>query len=225
MAARHVSAADVSIAALGESGDLNAPPGSQAWAIAVRHELQGALDSHESDVAHLKQMLHLLREHHGYKQLYDRRGRAFPSYPAFCVEPEPWGLGEDPAHIEALLAHRTTAQERAQQALPLAHPGTPTANERAAKGDRSTFSRGSTSADYLTARIARDRPDILGRMQAGEFRSVKAAAREAGLLPPQVTLPVVPRRAARLIRKHFSAQEVDELIALLLADRDARGGP
>jgi hypothetical protein len=30
-----------------------------------------------------------------------------------------------------------------------------------------------SSADYLTARIARDRPDILERMKAGEFSSVR----------------------------------------------------
>ena len=41
--------------------------------------------------------------------------------------------------------------------------------------------------DYLTARIARDRPDILERMQAGEFKSVWSEPR----LPdqPQSLLP------------------------------------
>ena len=38
-----------------------------------------------------------------------------------------------------------------------------------------------TKADYLTARIARDRPDIWERMQRGEFKTVAAAAREAGI--------------------------------------------
>lgn len=37
-------------------------------------------------------------------------------------------------------------------------------------------------ADYLTARIARDRPDILDRMKAGEFRSVRAAGIAAGIV-------------------------------------------
>ncbi len=37
-------------------------------------------------------------------------------------------------------------------------------------------SYGSTNADYLSARIARDRPDILERMKAGEFSSVRQAA-------------------------------------------------
>jgi hypothetical protein len=36
-------------------------------------------------------------------------------------------------------------------------------------------SRGGAHADYLTARIARDRPDIWERMKNGEFTSVAAA--------------------------------------------------
>ena len=39
-----------------------------------------------------------------------------------------------------------------------------------------------TRSDYLVARIARDRPDILERMKAGEFASVREAAREAGII-------------------------------------------
>lgn len=45
-----------------------------------------------------------------------------------------------------------------------------------------TLKRGTTGADYLTARIARDHPDILRRMKAGEFSSVRQAAKEAGLV-------------------------------------------
>ena len=70
------------------------------------------------------------------------------------------------------------------------------AQQRAANRVRHTLSRGSTNADYLTARSARDRPNILERMEAGEFDSVKAAAREVGLVPRQVTVPVVPSRAS-----------------------------
>jgi hypothetical protein len=36
--------------------------------------------------------------------------------------------------------------------------------------------RGGNEPDYLTSRIARDRPDVLERMKAGEFPSVRAAA-------------------------------------------------
>jgi hypothetical protein len=56
------------------------------------------------------------------------------------------------------------------------HPGpgrghTKKPNEKAKAGNRS---------DYLVARMARDRPDIMERMKAGEFSSVSEAARAAG---------------------------------------------
>ena len=37
------------------------------------------------------------------------------------------------------------------------------------------FTQGSAQADYLTRRIARHHPDILERMKAGEFSSVRQA--------------------------------------------------
>ena len=36
--------------------------------------------------------------------------------------------------------------------------------------------------DYLTARIARDRPNILERMKAGEYKTVRQAAIDAGII-------------------------------------------
>jgi hypothetical protein len=58
------------------------------------------------------------------------------------------------------------------------HPGpgrghTKKPHEKAKAGNRSA---------YLVSRIARDRPDILERMKAGEFSSVREAAREAGII-------------------------------------------
>jgi hypothetical protein len=58
------------------------------------------------------------------------------------------------------------------------HPGpgrghTKKPHEKAKAGNRS---------GYLVARMARDRPDILERMKAGEFTSVREAAREAGII-------------------------------------------
>jgi hypothetical protein len=50
--------------------------------------------------------------------------------------------------------------------------------------------RGSNSADYLPARIARDRPDVLERMRAGEFRSVRQAAIAAGIVRESPRTPV-----------------------------------
>ena len=49
------------------------------------------------------------------------------------------------------------------------------------KVDTSTL-KGSRDADYPTRRIARDFPEILERMKSGEFRSVRAAVKEAGIV-------------------------------------------
>ena len=69
-------------------------------------------------------------------------------------------------------------------------------------------------SDYLTARIARDRPDIHQRMLNGEFTTVAAAAREAGLLkirPKSIGLIQDVRRVAANIRKHYTPDQVKEL--------------
>jgi hypothetical protein len=58
------------------------------------------------------------------------------------------------------------------------------------------------NGSYLTRRIARDRPDILDRMKAGEFKSVRAAAREAGLIKTEYfSVPLDPEGAARTIKR------------------------
>ncbi len=51
-------------------------------------------------------------------------------------------------------------------------PGPTTTEEKAANDGVPINSPRGTTADYLTARIARDRPDMLARMKAGAFPSV-----------------------------------------------------
>lgn len=43
-------------------------------------------------------------------------------------------------------------------------------------------SGGGNSSGYLLRRLARDHPDILDRYEAGEFKSVRAAAKVAGIV-------------------------------------------
>ena len=76
----------------------------------------------------------------------------------------------------------------AEAAVPLRAPGHPgpgrghtlPRTHKVQSGDRS---------QYLANRIARDRPDILARMKAGEFESVRAAAIEAGMLKAKPVCP------------------------------------
>lgn len=88
---------------------------------------------------------------------------------AFCLARPPFGLGYDPDALDMVVKERLTAQERAQQPKTLLdNPGPPTEEEKSISSDTTNIN-GKRDADYLTARIARDRPDILERMQAGEY--------------------------------------------------------
>ena len=73
-------------------------------------------------------------------------------------------------------------------------------------------------AEYLTARIARDRPDIWKRMQSGEFKSVAEAARAAGIFKPRrktVALLDDLDRVAANIKRGYTEEQVKELRNLL----------
>ena len=136
-------------------------------------------------------------------------------------------LEYDPEMMRLIRDERMTPEERAEEVDVLAEHRRPTNNERSDlnKGVNNTFiQRGSTNADYLTARIARDRPDILDKLQAaqieqristqveigvipakhlvplikaGEYTSVRSAALDAGIVKPRISIPTEVNGAAR----------------------------
>jgi hypothetical protein len=204
---------------LDDIGNLNAPPGTREWAVAVRLDIQTTLNDVQGDADHLDVMTKLIRDHKGYRHLADRRGRPYATYQAFCLEKQPYGLGYRIEDIERIVGERKerTIVERAQAPLRLLDDrGPATAEEKAsicANGTNSPpANRGSNNAEYLTARIARDHPEILERMKAGEFPSVRKAALEAGIVRPTIALPLEPEAAVRLIVKHFKGEALDTLI-------------
>jgi hypothetical protein len=73
---------------------------------------------------------------------------------------------------------------------------------------------GKRNADYLTARIARDHPEILERMKQGQFKSVRAAAKEAGIVKDPTPLQLLWRawnKASDDDRREFSARTTQYL--------------
>jgi hypothetical protein len=52
-------------------------------------------------------------------------------------------------------------------------------------------------------------------MKEGEFKSVRAAAMEAGIIQPTATIPLDPEGVARLMRKHFQGDALATLVRLL----------
>ena len=206
------------IEAIDEHGSIDAEPGSKPWAIAVRREAQSALNAREFSSKQLQSWMDLLRDHKGYRQLGDRKGRPFATFEAFCTERQPFGLGYHPGHIDQIIAERREAEAK-DLAL---HFGDKTINAGTGPLTKaesaildivkiSSFD-GGNSPQYLAARIARDHPDILERMKAGEFKSVRQAALEAGIVKKSVSVPIDPQRAARILVKHLTPADVKALI-------------
>lgn len=73
------------------------------------------------------------------------------------------------------------------------------------------------SAAYLGARLLRDHPSHHRRWQAGEFRSVRAAAIDAGIITaaPQLILTRDPVVSAQRIREQRSALWIEDLLAAI----------
>lgn len=77
--------------------------------------------------------------------------------------------------------------------------------------------KGGTTADYLTARIARDHPAILQDMKDGKYRSVRQAALAAGIVRPRASLYADdPDAAAAFLAKHFEPDDIKKITNLAL---------
>lgn len=70
---------------------------------------------------------------------------------------------------------------------------------------KSIKAKGSNDVKYLTARIARDRPDIHERMKAGEYKSVRSAAKAAGIVREPTNLEKAQKAWLKLTAEERSA--------------------
>lgn len=124
--------------------------------------------------------------------------------------------------IEGWERGKASAIHEAKVAEPLAESRRPTKTEqeaRADKVDNINLMLGGTGSSYLAARLARDHPDILERMKRGEFRSVRAAALEAGIVKPQKTYTGSPLERATKALRDLSDDERAALLELISKGR------
>jgi len=185
---------------LGEAGDLTAAPGSRNWAIAVRLELQGGIHDAKREASNVLEWRHLFVKHEGYRALPDQYGHSFLNYRDFCEAPEPYGLGYDPDVLSHVLEERKSAQARDLMRDPA------TRGEMGGRGHKS-YSRENSfrsggDPDYLASRLKADHEAIYTAWQAGSFKSVRAAAIEAGI----VKIPT----ALDTLRKTWAKASADE---------------
>jgi hypothetical protein len=85
-------------------------------------------------------------------------------------------------------------------------------------------SRQGTDPEYLMARLARDYPEVVEQVKAGEFPSVRAAAVAAGIVKPRLQFTVgpstTPQAFAGALFERLEPEFLDELYDTL---RDALG--
>lgn len=212
-----------SVDTLGEAGDISAPVGSRAWAIAVRGELSVCLSDEASNRGRIKHLTKLLQESKGYERLSDSRGRSFASWRSFCVAPAPWGLKYDPALLDAIIdEHIQPAALRVEQAaeqtsgetLPngtnrhsvLAYSGTTLES-------RSDSTGISKATQWRLDYIARNAPDLHEAVKRGEMGARTAYEQARGT--KKIEIPADVEGAARTLARKFTVEELHRLVELL----------
>jgi len=172
------------------------PEGSPEWCYRTVKRLRWALEQVCVSEGEYDQVLDELKAHRAWEVI------PTPEAPYGSLEvllQKELGLGQEQAK-QLKVAQQAEAK---RELNPNGVKADDTCSSDIIRGQPTKFG---TSADYLTARIGRDRPDILQRMKDGEFSSVRKAALEAGIVQPTITIPLDPSRAARSLRRHFKGE-------------------
>ena len=182
--------------ALDEAMDLAAPLGSAPWARAVHVHMQTMLEDATTQLQRFRRCIRLFDTERGYQHLDDEYGHPFPSLRAFCTTKPPYGLGYDPILLEAMVVEtrEMTLGEKIKEIKALQEHG----GDRRGEGfqvDNVNLKagQGGNSRDYLLARMKRDHPEIAESLARGEYPSVRAAAKAAGLVHDPTPLDYLHR--------------------------------
>jgi len=215
--------------ALDAIGNKNAPVGSSEWCVSMHRQAMSHIDDAKTRVSWMRLDLKLIRDKQYFAKLKDKAGNVFADWADYCQYPRPWGLGFSVEVADAIIAEddgnkliTTIKEEVAAQRMatvePLAKHGAPSASERMERVDKLDDVKfrgademgGGNSADYLAARIKRDRPDIAEAVERGEYRSIRQAAIAAGIVKQNTPLDTL-RRAWRKASEEERAQFRDEI--------------
>ena len=199
-----------------ELGDPDAPIGSKLWCLYVSNEIRKTYYDKTQLGARLKNLVETFTEHQGWQEL------GFLTWEKYCESR--LQIAADKLETEA----RNRVAEIAENAKPLAGTAGGDKKSEQYKNHFDNYqndfcSQGGTSNDYLTARIARDNPAILEGMKQGKYRSVRAAAIDAGIIDPdkirRYQLPTDPTAAGRYLAQRVDAEWMLECYDAFLKER------
>ena len=139
---------------LDELGDPDAPVGSRLWCLYVSNEIRKAYYDKTQVGARLKRLVETFAEHQGWQEL------GYLTWEKFCEAR--LQIAADKIETEA----RNRVVEIAEKAKPSDKQGRPTGeNKKPDNYQVNTDKQYGTSAKDLTARIARDNPEVLEGMK------------------------------------------------------------
>lgn len=181
--------------------------GTEEWAMRKKQRLEKIIDAAEDDIINLDIEAVEFIQGKGWSLLpRNEEGERFRVFREFALADRPYGLGCTEKQFRIMVAVCDVLTPTQEQAMNTQRPLEIQGKHLSGNNYNMIEDRG-TSADYLTARIARDRPEIYAEMIRGKYRSVRQAAIEAGIVTPttRYSLPDDPIAAAR-----YLAQRVDQ---------------
>jgi len=188
---------------------LHDPPGSRGWLLARRSLMVTGLSDIKNNVSNCRQILAEVEKHGGWQHLRGLKNRPFSSFDEFCASPNGFGMTRD--RIEERLSSAEHAQELAASeeiGPPLSHVEAGKLGGRGKKKasvNNTGFSRGSTNAATIVAKLKRDHPDIAKQLASGEFKSARAAGIAAGIVKVPSPLEIAKRAVDKLSSRDRAA--------------------
>lgn len=165
---------------LDEKGDLSAPPGSPAWAVAIRLRLQYLVHQAQTTDEIIDPLLDKLEETEAYRQLSNEKGLPFRNAIEFYEAKYPYGLdGAMPLKARIARARQrvmAAANDEATGEVLPAHLNRTNSDiqivhQQEVRASRNGIGRVTQSKlDH----VARFRPDLLEQVKGGELSADKA---------------------------------------------------
>lgn len=181
---------------LDELGDGDAPIGSKSWALWLSNEIRKTYYDKQQTGERLRSLIETFKIQQAWQVF------GFLTWEAYCEKRLQLAAQDLDAEARARIA------DLANRTVPLSVNGTNRFDNCQTYKTESIV--GGNDSDYLASRIARDRPDILERMKAGEYRSVRSAAIDAGIIDPEKTkryqLPTDPTKAGKYLAERVDAE-------------------
>lgn len=142
--------------------------------------------------------------------------KEFTYFPEFCQATSPWGLNTSwdlittVCQVEPRILHKVT------EAGKRGHGGDRKSDK--IKSDIVTLDRthGSNSKAYGLSKLKKDRPDLFDKVTDKEM-SVHAAMVKAGFRKRKIQVEPTPSKIARALKRHLDADQIAELIKLLMS--------